>query len=126
LERSILATKNSLIIASKLDTDLEANICRIAFYGNVLQAPLIKDLFSENSLRIFRRKTKSGKVEKIIDNYTLLVKDLFKKETNINLFIGKTVVLKNTLNKGRIDSAFGKSGKVKAFFEKGVFYTETK
>lgn len=27
---------NSLIIASKLDTDLEANICRIAFYGNIL------------------------------------------------------------------------------------------
>jgi len=33
-------------------------------------------------------------VEKVIDNYTLLIKDLFKKETNIANYIGKLIVIK--------------------------------
>ena len=45
---------------------------------------------------------------------------MFKKETNINLFIGKTVILKLTGNHGKIESAFGKSGKVRIFFAQGI------
>lgn len=96
LETSLLASSNAMIIGSKLDTDLEANNCRIAFHGNILASYTKKELPSR--LRIFRRKTRVGKVEKTIDNYTLLVKDLFKKETNISLFIGKTVLIKKTGN----------------------------
>lgn len=47
---------------------------------------------------------------------------MFKKETNINLFIGKSVILKLTGNEGKIESAFGKSGKVRVFFSQGVEY----
>lgn len=36
LEKPLMASEHSLVIASKLDTDLEANICRIAFYGNII------------------------------------------------------------------------------------------
>jgi len=46
-----------------------------------------------------------------------LIKDLFKKETNINNFIGKAIVIKSTGNQGKVDCAFGKSGKIKVFFE---------
>jgi len=31
-----MASVNSLIIGSKLDSDLDANICRIAFHGNII------------------------------------------------------------------------------------------
>lgn len=71
-------------------------------------------------MRIFRKKKRIGKVEKVIDDYTLLVKDLFKKETNINLFIGKTVILSMTGNEGKIESSFGKSGKVRVVFNRGI------
>jgi selenocysteine-specific elongation factor len=36
LEKPLLASENALIIASKLDSDLEANVCRIAFYGHII------------------------------------------------------------------------------------------
>ncbi|CAK61959.1 unnamed protein product (macronuclear) [Paramecium tetraurelia] len=120
LEKPLIASMNSLVIASKLDTDLEANICRIAFYGNILYSYTTQQLFQQNFLRIFRKKTKNGKVEKVIDNYTLLIKDLFKKETNIANYIGKLIVIKQGNIQGKIDSAFGKSGKVKVFVESGT------
>jgi hypothetical protein len=33
-------------------------------------------------------KVKYGKVDRIIDKYTILIRDLFKKETNPDVFIG--------------------------------------
>lgn len=33
LEKELLASRNSMIIGSKFDSDLNANICRLAFYG---------------------------------------------------------------------------------------------
>ena len=65
-------------------------------------------------MKIFRDKIRTGIVDKINDNYVLLVKDLFKKETDISIFVNKTVVLQLTNNEGKILSAFGKSGKIKA------------
>jgi selenocysteine-specific elongation factor len=118
LETPLLASAHAMIIGSKLDTDLEANMCRIAFHGTIIASYQIKDLAAR--LRIFRKKTRVGRIERVVDNYTLLVKDLFKKETNVNLFIGKTVVIKATGNIGKIDAAFGKSGKVKVHFSNGV------
>ena len=50
------------------------------------------------------------------------MKDLFKKETNVNLFIGKKIKLPLTGNEGKIESSFGKSGKVKIVFSKGLDY----
>ena len=34
----VLCTMNSLLIGSKLDTDIHLNQCRIAFYGHVLHS----------------------------------------------------------------------------------------
>ena len=48
---------------------------------------------------------------------------MFKKETNINAFLDKPIFLKLTKNEGQLEGAFGKSGKVKAVFKKGVFFT---
>ncbi|KAM3146708.1 hypothetical protein pb186bvf_001238 [Paramecium bursaria] len=122
LEKPLLATQNSLVIASKLDTDLEANLCRIAFYGNILLNYNHNQIFQDNFIKLFRKKTKVGQIEKIIDDYTLLITGLFKKDTNINNFINKSVIIKSTLNQGKIQGAFGKSGKVKVTFENGVLF----
>lgn len=53
------------------------------------------------------------------DNYTLIVKDLFSKEVDIQKFVGKEVKLSNG-QVGKIDGAFGKSGKVRAVFKESI------
>ncbi len=35
-EKPLIATKGSLMIGSKFDTDITANQCRLAFYGNIM------------------------------------------------------------------------------------------
>lgn len=48
----------------------------------------------------------------MIDDYNVIGRSLFKKETNIQLFVGLKVHL-STGELGVIDSAFGQSGKFK-------------
>lgn len=57
-----------------------------------------------------------GIIEKIVDNYTVLIKDLFKKESNINVHLNKTIIMSLTGNEGKLTASFGKSGKVKVIF----------
>lgn len=47
-----------------------------------------------------------------MDDYSVIGRSLFKKETNIQLFVGLKVQL-STGEQGIIDSAFGQSGKFK-------------
>lgn len=47
-----------------------------------------------------------------MDDYSVIGRSLFKKETNIQLFVGLKVHL-STGELGTIDSAFGQSGKFK-------------
>ncbi len=84
--------------------------CRIAFEGT-LEEILGKPQRETVSIR--REKVRLGKVEKVIDPNTVLVKDLFKKETNVQVFLGRKVELRSLSLVGTIDSTFGKSGKVK-------------
>lgn len=39
---------------------------------------------------------KLGKVDKIVDAQNLHIKDLFSKETNLNIFVGLQIVLTET------------------------------
>lgn len=48
----------------------------------------------------------------MIDDYNVIGRSLFKKETNIQLFVGLRVRLSSG-ELGTIDSAFGQSGKFK-------------
>lgn len=38
LEKPVTCTDHSLVIGSKLDTDIHSNVCRIAFHGRLLEA----------------------------------------------------------------------------------------
>lgn len=50
--------------------------------------------------------------EQVTDNYSVIGRSLFKKDTNIQQFVGLKVQL-STGELGIIDSSFGQSGKFK-------------
>jgi hypothetical protein len=45
-------------------------------------------------INVIKQKIKSGKVDRITNSDNILVRDLFQKETNPNIFIGLKVTLK--------------------------------
>jgi selenocysteine-specific elongation factor len=135
-DAGVLCVPNSLLIGSKLDTDIHLNQCRIAFYGNVLHMFTNDDFKSAtrsqsssasaaaaatattyaasylSMLRVYKEKSKEGQVERKHDENTLIGRSLFKKETNVELFVGLKVQL-STGEWGVIESSFGQSGKFK-------------
>lgn len=112
LEKHILVQQNSLLIASKLDMDISAKQCRIAFYGQVIK--LISEPEKElPSINVIKQKLKVGKVDRINDPSNILIKDLFQKETSPDMYIGLKVTLALTGQTGYILGSFGKSGKLK-------------
>ena len=60
-------------------------------------------------LKIYKEKSKEGVIERIHDEYTLIGRSLFKKETNMDLFTNLKVRL-STGETGKIESGFGQSG----------------
>lgn len=113
-ERPVTCPERCLVIGSKLDTDIHANMCRLAFHGRLLvgfqdsqyqQAVLPK-------VRVHKTKVREGLVERCNDEYTVIGKNLFKKETNIQNFAGMKVALSSG-EQGVIEGGFGQSGKVK-------------
>lgn len=114
LERPVTCSNTSLVIGSKLDTDIHSNICRIAFHGVLLEA-ITDPKYAEAVLprvKVFKNKFKQGVVERKTDAYSVVCKGLFKKETNIETFVGMKVKLSSGED-GTIEGGFGQSGKFK-------------
>jgi selenocysteine-specific elongation factor len=126
LESTIVCQLQSILIGSRLDTDIHANTCRLAFYGDVLDGFTDSDYLNKdipNKLRIYKQKEKIGFIDRLVDNQTIIGKDLFQKETNINAFVNFKVELNPTGDQGFIESSFGQSGKFKVrFMSKSSFY----
>ncbi|XP_034536411.1 selenocysteine-specific elongation factor [Notolabrus celidotus] len=125
-ERPVTCPSLCLVIGSKLDTDIHANTCRLAFQGCLLQGFEDK-AYAETSLprlRIYKTKHKEGQVERVTDDYTVIGRNLFKKETNLQLFVGLKVTL-STGETGAIEGGFGQSGKFKIRIQEGLL-PETK
>jgi selenocysteine-specific elongation factor len=88
------ANLGTLFICSKFDTDVSSNVCRLGFFGNAVA--IIgdeKEFLVDKQLKIFREKVKEGVVEKICDNYTIIIRDMFKKESKIETFVNKNVFI---------------------------------
>jgi len=120
-ERCVPVVPGSVVIGSRLDTDIHSNTCRLAFKGTMLNFMKEKnypDTVLPN-LKVFKNKSKSGVVERASNEYEVIVKDLFKKETNISLFTGLKVDLSSG-EKGTIEGSFGQSGKVKVRVPEGL------
>jgi len=119
---------NSLIIGSRLDTDIQSNTCRLAFSGRLVQKFDPKK--DTERLRLYTMKEKSGVICRLGDSfkrnddnrvvrYEVYGSDLFKKETNMTQFIGLQVETE-TGDVGVIQSSFGTGGKFKVSFPAGT------
>lgn len=63
-------------------------------------------------LKIYKLKSRQGVVDRMHDADTVIVRSLFKKETQLDLFSGLRVTL-STGEQGVIEGGFGQSGKVR-------------
>eukprot|EP00288_Rhodomonas_lens_P012513 CAMPEP_0177707294 /NCGR_PEP_ID=MMETSP0484_2-20121128/9674_1 /TAXON_ID=354590 /ORGANISM="Rhodomonas lens, Strain RHODO" /LENGTH=566 /DNA_ID=CAMNT_0019218797 /DNA_START=109 /DNA_END=1809 /DNA_ORIENTATION=- len=115
-EKAVTAPAKSLLIGSVLDTDVHANKCRIVMSGRVLSTidPSNKDEVAR--LKVFKNKQKVGSIKRVVDEFTVIGKDLFKKETDITKFINLKVSLNGALQ-GYIEGSFGSSGQYKVRFQ---------
>ena len=121
LEKPVTCPNSSLVIGSRLDTDIHLNTCRLAFHGKFLEMFTDKN-YAETSLpnlRIFKTKSRLGEVERAVDEYSLVGRGLFKKETDISLFSNLKVKL-STGETGLIEGGFGQSGKFKVRIPTGL------
>jgi len=87
------------VIASKLDTDIEAKTCRLCFYGQVLQLLPLSEADKQKALEsisIIKEKQRVGKIDKVVDNRNIHVRDLFQKETALDVFFNLKVRLSHT------------------------------
>ena len=67
---------------------------------------------------MIKHKQKSGKVDKVVNERELHVRDLFNKETQPDIFMNLPVTLAACQGaKGKIIGTFGKSGKLKVRLE---------
>jgi selenocysteine-specific elongation factor len=117
LDKDVFIKENALYIGSKFELEADIKECRLAFSGNVMFKGKIED---ENGpvekvlpIKISRRKERFGTIEKVLDSRTLLVKNIFKKETNLAFWMDKDIYIQEIEAKGKISSSFGKTGKVK-------------
>ena len=120
-DHPIIGQADSLVIGSRLDTDINLNACRLAFYGRIVLPFLSKNYAAHDlpKVKIYKWKRKEGSVERMNDEYTVIVKSLFKKETNLALFTNMRVKL-STGEEGVIEGSFGQSGKIKVRVPKGL------
>jgi selenocysteine-specific elongation factor len=117
----VVGCPDSLVIGSRLDADIHLNTCRLAFQGHVLAHSVAEDYQTSflPSLKIFKIKERRGAVDRLHNEQTLVGRDLFKKETQLDKFVGLKVVL-STGDTGVIEGAFGQSGKFKMYFRSGL------
>ena len=112
---------HSFYIGARFDFQTEKKSCRIGFSGVTLAAfPATNEGYQPPGLKLVTEKQKFGVIEKFFDDYTVIVKDMFKKETNLALFMNKEVFFDQIELKGKIAAGFGSSGKVKVVFAQNV------
>ena len=113
-EHQVTCPHSCLVIGSKLDTDIHANVCRLAFHGKLLEAIVDPD-YTQTILpkvKVFKMKRKEGIVDRKADEYTVVCRGLLKKESKMEMFTGLKVKL-STGEDGVIEGSFGQSGKFK-------------
>lgn len=98
----------AMLIASRLDFPQDTKECRIAFHG------IPKDVHFDKS-KVFVWKKKIGQVDRIMDDFCVLIRGLAGKESKLDLYMNKKISLGNDIQ-GVIESSFGQSGKLKARF----------
>ncbi|KAL3313012.1 hypothetical protein Ciccas_008387, partial [Cichlidogyrus casuarinus] len=94
-DHAICCPSWGLAIGSKLDIDSCSDVCRLAFSGEVAHV-FQEAKFREHhlpKLPIFKRKVRMGQIDRVSSPRECIVKGLFKKETNWELFLNLHVQL---------------------------------
>ncbi|XP_014669065.1 PREDICTED: selenocysteine-specific elongation factor-like [Priapulus caudatus] len=120
-EHPVTCVRDSIVIGSRLDADAHANACRLAFHGRVVAAATDAGYAATllPRLRVYKEKAREGIAERVADAYTVVGRALFKRESNVNRFVGLKVAL-STGEDGVIEGGFGQSGKFKVRIPAGV------
>ena len=119
---------DSLVIGSRLDSEVNASACRLAFSGRLVER--CDDIKDNGRLKTYTKKEKIGIVDRLGDpykrtddgkivRYEVYGSDLFKKETNMTQFVGLLVHTDNG-DIGSIQSSFGTSGQFRVRFPGGT------
>ena len=125
-DKPIICPHDSRLVALILSKDpSKSKSCRIAFWGIVCHQITLSSIGSESSeieftrqslkqLRVYKLKERYGSIEKVLDDRTLLVKDLLHGD--ISPFIGCNIRLGSCV--GKILGSFGKAdnGRIKVSF----------
>ena len=114
-ERPTYIVPNCQVLGSRLDFDSHSPTCRLAFHGKLLTHFKTKDFRDSpefGKFNIFTDKAKEGVVERANNAYEVICKNMFKKETKMDLYFGLKVKL-STGEEGEITDTFGQSGKFK-------------
>ena len=64
LEQPVPCPLGSVVIASKLDIDIQSNTCRLAFHGKAFELITSKQEAVISSLKIFKTKTRTGTADR--------------------------------------------------------------
>ncbi|XP_011191171.2 selenocysteine-specific elongation factor [Zeugodacus cucurbitae] len=117
----ILADTNSTLIAAKLDLDAQSNCCRLAFWGRMQWYTHANNYTLDvlPKFKVFKRKTKQGFIQRLVNEHEAIVENLFSKQGNREIYVGKQVEL-STGEIGVIESTFGQKSKVKVRFNNGL------
>lgn len=119
---------DSLVIGSRLDSEVNANACRLAFSGRLVERYDAKS--DHGRLKSYNKKEKVGTVSRLSDpykradddkvvRYEVFGTDLFKKETDMTQFVG-LLLETDRGDVGSIQSSFGTSGKFRVNFPAGT------
>lgn len=120
-EKSIISPPKALVIGSKLDLNIHTPSCRLSFHGSLLEMADDKCVPTfVNNLKVFKIKRKEGKVLRVVSSMEIITSNLFKKETNRQLYMGMKVILMPGNEVGVIESTFGKTSKVKVKFSNPI------
>lgn len=113
-DKPIIVFHGSLVIASKLDMNIDSSQCRLAFWGKLNEISVYNrgTAFNLSHLQVFRNKSKTGTIQRLVNQSEVIVDRLFEKNSKRNLFVGLKVQL-STGEVGILESTFGSTTKVK-------------
>lgn len=117
--KAVTCQSNQRLIGSRLDSDIHLNQCRIAFCGDVIEIIKFKTPAEKAALKIYKMKERIGNIDRVMDEFVVIGKDLFSKETDMTQFVGMKMTL-DSGEVGTIEGGFGKTGKFKVYFEDGL------
>ncbi|KAM7537952.1 hypothetical protein Aperf_G00000076988 [Anoplocephala perfoliata] len=114
-----VASYGSLVIGARFDMDPNTPACRLAFHGRVGSTFASPEEY--RTLPVYRHKARRGEIERVVDARNCIVRGLFKRETNWDIFTGLTVTVSNTNSsgggaeplsiRGMVEGSFGTTGK---------------